>query len=738
VIRRVRRPLLVAGAGLVALGAGLVWLASGVAPPPIPAFEVVRSVHRPSDARLLDRHGDLLHELRIDPKVRRLDWIPLSEISPALVAAVLASEDRRFHRHGGVDPLALAAAAIQGIRSGGARGASTISMQLAPLLHPDIARRGGPRTLLAKWRQMRAAWALEARWSKVQILEAYLNRVTFRGELQGVAAASRVLFGKAPHGLSDAEAAVLAASIRAPNAAPERLARRALALDHRRDIPGRTVEISTTVARLGETSPGGGPRTALAPHLARRVWAREPGLPAQVIRTTLDGRLQRIAIESLRRHLLASREGRVQDGSVLVADNTNGHVLAYVGSSGDLSGSPHVDGIQARRQAGSTLKPFLYGLALERRLLTPASLLADTPLEVAQAEGLYRPKNYDGRFRGLLTSRTALAGSVNIPAVRTLSLVGVEPFAGQLQRLGFEGLREFGEFYGPSLALGSADVSLWELVGAYRSLAGGGLWSPLRLRPDDDGTARRRVYSEQAAFLVSSILSDRESRSVTFGLENPLATPFWSAVKTGTSKDMRDNWCVGYSQRYTVGVWVGNFSGAPMQDVSGVTGAAPIWLEILTWLHRTEPSRAPSPPPGVVARTVRFPDDIEPARTEWFLAGTEPEAILHAPVAASARIVAPTAGTLVAVDPDIPPSRQRILFEAEGAVASIRWMLNGEDLGPATQPLMWQPVPGRHTLSLAEESRSHDSVTFIVRGSLARSPDPSRAKPQASHRTVER
>jgi hypothetical protein len=182
-------------------------------------------------------------------------------------------------------------------------------------------------------------------------------------------------------------------------------------------------------------------------------------------------------------------------------------------------------------------------MALEQRLLTAASLLEDTPLDLSVLGGLYHPTNYDERFRGLVTVRTALAASLNIPAVRTLELVGAEAFVQQLRRLGFEGVSEAGEYYGPSLALGSVDVSLWELVNAYRALANGGVWSPLHLMASEpEAKPARRVFSEQTAFLLSHILSDRDSRSVTFGLENPLATHFWSAVKTGTSKEMRDNY----------------------------------------------------------------------------------------------------------------------------------------------------------------------------------------------------
>ena len=580
-------------------------------------------------------------------------------------------------------------------------------------LDRDLRRRGGTRTLAQKWRQIRLAWALEARDSKAQILEAYLNLVTFRGELQGPRAAAAVLFGKAPHGLTEAEAAVLAALLRAPNAEPEAVARRA----ERLRGAATPDDLHAAVRQALAAPRGGGPRIALAPHAAARLLpsAAATGGP---VRSTLDAGLQRVAADALARQLLALRDEHVRDGAVLVVDNPTGEVLAYLGGSGALSSARHVDGIRARRQAGSALKPFLYGLALDRRLLTPATALEDTPLDVPVPGGLYRPRNYDERFRGLVTVRTALASSLNVPAVRTLDLVGGDAFVQHLRRLGFDGLGEAADFYGPALALGSADVSLWELVQAYRTLASGGVWSPLTLTPGGPAgeVPRRRVSSEAAAFLVSDILAGRENRSVTFGLENALATRFWSAVKTGTSKEMRDNWCVGYSRRYTVGVWVGNFSGAPMRDVSGVTGAAPVWREVMTWLHGSTPSAPPAPPAGVVA-----------GPGGWLLAGTESPGGAAGPATAAAghaRILSPVAETMVALDPDIPPARQRIVFEMQGPGARLRWRLDGAVLGSADDPLAWAPVPGRHTLSLVDEAdRTLDAVVFDVRGPAHTSSD---------------
>ena len=215
-----------------------------------------------------------------------------------------------------------------------------------------------------------------------------------------------------------------------------------------------------------------------------------------------------------------------------------------------------------------------------------------------EQRGIYRPLDYDREFRGLVSMRTALASSLNVPAVRTTDMVGVEVFADRLRRLGFSGLVEEGDYYGAALALGSADVTLWQLVNAYRTLANGGKYSDLRLTTDADTQKSTRIYSPEASFVISDILSDRASRSTTFGLENSLATRYWSAVKTGTSKDMRDNWCVGYTDRFTVGVWVGNSSGAPMRDVTGITGAAPTWLNVMNYLHDRFGSGQIVRPPG--------------------------------------------------------------------------------------------------------------------------------------------
>jgi len=720
-------------AAAILAAAGLLWLEIGAPDLPIPTFPQARAAFRPSDARLLDRHGEVIHERRIDPHGRRLDWTPLDQISPALIAAVIASEDRRFYAHGGVDFRAIAGAVAHAMGGARLRGASTITMQVTTLLEGAPGRTPRPRTLSSKWRQMRRAWTIEHGWTKREILEAYLNLATFRGELQGVAAASGAIFGKAPHGLLDGESLVLAALLRSPGAGRAALTRRAETLGRLLRRGTDPDAIASAVARALDAPTGSPPRIALAPHAARILL--RPGSGAITVRSTLDAGLQRFASETLRRQLLAVGDRRVRDGAVLVTDNRTGDVLAYVGGSGDLSSARFVDGIRARRQAGSALKPFLYGLAFERRILTPASILEDSPLDVPVAGGLYRPRNYDETFLGPVTARTALASSLNVPAVRTLELVGEETFARRLRDLGFAGLTEAGDFYGPALALGSADVSLWELVNAYRTLANGGGAGSLRMI--DPGAAPppgRRVFPEAATFLVSSILSDRESRSATFGLESVLATRGWTAVKTGTSKAMRDNWCVGYSRRYTVGVWVGNFSGEPMRDVSGITGAAPVWSEMMERLEADAQSGPPDPPPGVISVGGRGARQIVSTRAsrgtsgeprvapgtetrEWFLRGTEPDSSPRPFASPMPGIIAPASRSIIALDPDIPPDRQRLVFEAEGTDATMRWVLDGRSIGRAAIPYAWAPRPGKHALTLADAARRPlDTVTFEVRG----------------------
>ena len=696
----------------------------------LPSFDEVRADFRSSETLVLSREGEVIQRLRTDATVRRGQWLGLADVSPALQRALVLSEDRRFYEHSGVDWAAVSAAAWANLWHERTRGASTLTMQLAGLLDGDWRQGPGGRTVTQKMGQAVAAQLLERRWRKDQILEAYLNLVPFRGELVGIDALARTLFGKAAHGLDERESAVAAALVRAPNARPALVARRACGV--LRDMQQgqadcEALDLFTTAAlqrRAYDASAG------IAPHFARQ-WLRGGHGAGQ--RSSLSAPLQRMAQQTLQRHLRELAGRNVQDAALVVLDNASGEVLAWVGSSGPLSQAAEVDGLLALRQPGSTLKPFLYAQAIAEKRLTAASLLHDSPAQIATAGGLYIPQNYDRQFKGWVSVRQALGSSLNVPAVRTLVMVSPDAFFAQLRRLGLA-LRESGGYYGYSLALGSSEVRLLELANAYRALANGGRVSPVAYAPGARA-AFTQALDAGAAFIVGDILADANARVPTFGSDSVLNTRFWSAVKTGTSKDMRDNWAMGWSQRYTVGVWVGNAGGSPMHDVSGSSGAAPIWADVMAWLHRAAPSRAPRPPAGVLRQPVRFDggaDRLEGPREEWFVRGTQ-QAVFAIDMEASgayvtsasgkkhmnfgvpARIIAPAPGSIIALDPDIPPAHQRLQFEATGG-ARLRWRIDGKAAGQGAR-LAWLPWPGRHRVELLDaRGQLQDSLQIEVRG----------------------
>ena len=729
---------------LIAACAGSAWATA--------TFNEIKAAYTPSDTLVLDRHGEVLHRLRTNATVRRGQWVALADISPALRTALVLSEDKRFFEHSGVDWQAVSAAAWANVWNTKTRGASTLTMQLAGLMDEDLKRGSGGRTVLQKIGQTVSAQRLERQWRKDQILEAYLNLVPLKGELVGVDALSRTLFGKAAHGLDAREAAITAALVRAPNARSAVVAQRACQVL-------KAIQASTTAADCTELDlftlamfqrRGYDPSEGVAPHVARQVVKaaqRDTRPMPPTLRTSLSAPLQRFALQTLQQHLRELAGRHVEDGALVVLDNATGEVLAWVGSSGELSAAAEVDGVTALRQPGSTLKPFLYAQAIAERRITAASLLDDSGAQLQTGSGLYIPQNYDRQFKGWVSARTALAASLNVPAVRTLVMVSPDAFHKQLLALGLP-LNETGDYYGYSLALGSAEVSLLALTNAYRALANGGQLSlttlgagapPRSVAKKPAQASTPPVIHPGAAFIVGNILSDPLARARTFGTDSVLATRFWTAVKTGTSKDMRDNWAMGFSERYTVGVWVGNASGAPMWEVSGTSGAAPIWADVMKYLHHTLPSHAPQPPAGVVQASVQFSmphsptEPAEAARQEWFLRGTEqtsfainsevanagktgatgPKALKNtAPTLA--RITNPTTGTIIALDPDIPPRHQRVRFVAEGR--NLRWVMDGKVFakGPVAP---WLPWPGRHVVQITNErGEVLDEVRLEVRG----------------------
>lgn len=694
----------------------------------ISSFNEVKSSYIASDAVVLDRNGKIIHELRINPEIRRFEWTPLENISPSLIKAVIQFEDKRFYSHYGVDWLALGSTFIKNITGKTKRGASTITMQVAAFLNRDLKPENKGRTISQKWKQIKEALKIEQKWSKDEILEAYLNLVTYRGELQGIAAASRCLFNKEPAGLNMTESIILAVLICSPNTEINNIIRRANLLNKSLGLPVNQDKIEKTVKETFKRKYYVRQKENLAPHVSHllldKIHKNDKYFEGKPVLTTLDYNIQLFVYETLKEHISSLKSMNVNDGAAIVVENKTGDILAYVGSIWEDSLTPYVDGIRAKRQAGSTLKPFLYALAIDKHLLTAASLISDTPVDVSTESGIYKPQNYENDFKGLVTLRTALASSLNIPAVRTLSLIGVEHFVQKLKEAGFKNLKK-GYYYGHSLALGSADVTLYELVNAYRMLANRGVFSNLKLLREDISEKQTQVFSSGAAFIISDILSDREARSYTFGLENPLNTKVKSSVKTGTSKDMRDNWCIGYTDKYTVGVWVGNFSGQAMWNVTGITGAGPVWSSIINYLHKNSSNTITEPPKDVIKKPIIIESINLTEKDEWFIKGTEPSLIRDSRYIITSnkyhfipRIVYPSDNTIITVDPDIPEEMQKIILEAYPINAEIIWILDGKKIGQsADNAIIITPIIGKHTLKIIDhQSNELDSVKFEVKG----------------------
>lgn len=683
-----------------------------------PSSERIRAMALGSDRVLLSSDGRLVQTLRTDFSKRRLGWYPLKNFPEHLRQSVLLAEDRRFYQHFGFDPVGIARAAKTLFGAKRRQGASTITMQLTDLIQEDVLVQNRPikkGSLLHKGWQLVRAMFLEAKWSKDEILEAYLNLIHLRGEYQGVPAASLAYLNKHPLALDSAESAVLAKMIASPNQKAVRLLSLACPLYKEAGGGEDCGQVDRAVSAFYQNRPSLPVEADLAPHLTRLLAKQNPN--SAIFESTIDANLQAEVQGILEKNLRRLKNQNVNDSAAIVIDNKTGAVLAYVGAIASSS-SPHVDGVRAYRQAGSTLKSFIYGKALESKTLSLASILIDDPTAISWNGTIYRPTNYDKHFYGTVSVREALASSLNVPAVKAVTILGLHQTYAVLQNLQLTNLKE-PDFYGVSMALGAVEVRLDELANAYRALANGGEWSPLKFTTEKSKEESKRVFSPESSYLISSVLSDPIARAIGFGSENPLETSFWTAVKTGTSKDYRDNWCIGFSERFTVGVWAGNFNAEAMHKVSGVTGAGPSWYEIMNYLHRSVPSRAPAKPAGVIAKKVRHAWNSS-AHEEFFIAGTEPAGeVIEPALEKRVQFVFPADGSILIKDPHIDQERVALFVRFKGAIpnnAGIFW--DGKRLGEAVSPFrMDKPPLGRHTLAIrSSDGKELSSVQFTIKG----------------------
>ena len=570
---------------------------------------------------VVDRYGA---PLRLMPDRDGGRFVPVDpdRVSPHLVGAVLAAEDKRFFRHPGVDPLALARALVQDVRAGRVvSGGSTLTMQLARILDPR------PRSLTAKLAQVALALRLEASLSKREILAAYLSRAPMGNRLTGFEAASAAYLGKRCAQLSPAEAALLAAVPRAPSRANPwsdggLVRRHRDAVLERMQRNGAIDDVALAAALAEPVVLVADPFRYPAPHFLARLEDDLGIVPAGAARivSTLDPALQRRVEAIVRRNLDDLAVHGVGHMAAVVLDVRRGEWLALEGSGGywDRPGG-RLDGTRSARQPGSALKPFTYAEAFDRGF-SPATVLPDIPFAFTWSNGTWTPRNYDERYHGPLRARAALACSVNVPAAFLLDRISPAALLDTLRRAGIDTLVHRADYYGLGLTLGGGEVRLDELTQAYAALLAGGEWhgaTSVRAVLDSAGRmlARpappppRRVCSAEAAAQVVDILADPEARAPAFGVWSVLRLPFAAAVKTGTSEGFRDNWCVGGTGEVVVGIWCGNFDRSAMGNVSGVTGAGAAWREImLSWAELAHPGedlagrRTLAEPPPTLAR----------------------------------------------------------------------------------------------------------------------------------------
>lgn len=657
--------------------------------------------------------------------------VPLDDVSAEFRGAILAAEDARFGQHHGVDLFALLRAAREYAIFGEARsGGSTIEMQLARLLYPSSAQEGAVAQLRDKLAQIVTAERIEIGSSKTAVLEAYVNRVPMGGDLYGVEAAARTYFGEPAADLDLAQGSLLAAI---PND-PARLAPdvnwRALR-QRQRYVLQRMVALGliTSAAAHEAFSETLDLRRhdsgiADAPHALFYLYRSDARRGR--VRTTLDRSLQRFVAAQTEDVIGALARYHATDAAALVVDNQTGAVLAYVGSPDYFSDAAlgRNDGVQALRQAGSSLKPFTYELALERGTIRSTTILPDVPAAYAIPGGrLYQPADYSSRFSGPVRVRYALANSLNVPAVRVLSDLGVSNLLDRLHELGFAQLDRPASYYGLGLTLGSGEVSLWELVQAYVAMARDGDFVPLHL--EGDAAAGRTIGDPAQWELVTDMLADPHARSHSFGLHSVLEMPFPAAVKTGTSSDFHDTWTVGFTRDYTVGVWVGNFDGSPMRGVSGVTGAGPLWNRIMLHLYERNAEPAPFPSPrgyvraSICATTGRAPSGAQrcPAIVAEWVRPSDLAALLPRNDPDTVHIVFPHDGDTFVLNETTDPVAQRsqqLALRAIGSSGVVRWSVDGAPLAlDANGNAFWPLRLGAWQIEALDGTR-HDRITIHV------------------------
>lgn len=694
-------------------------------------------------ATILDRHGKPLRVVP-DPSTMVCEPVPLDQTGEWTAKALVAFEDKRFYEHGGVDSIAVCRAMLQNVLHGQVvSGASTLTTLVVKMTEPR------PRNLWTKLVEAHHARQLEARLTKDEILEQYLNRAPFGGNVYGIEAASKRYFGKPARNLSLAESAMLAGLPQSPSRLrPDRYLEEAL---ERRDIVlWRMVEngmITCEQMREAQEQPIALRREALpflAPHFCDYIMQRHPG--HERLETTLDLSIQQLAESALQRRIEELSPFGVSGGAVVVIDVRSGELRAMVGSPDfwNASAAGQVNGTVSSRSPGSTLKPFAYAAAMDQGLCTPATMLADIPMRFAG----YDPQNYSLEYMGPVSVRQALVQSLNIPALECVEQIGLESFVAQLRRLGFSTLDRPASHYGLGIVVGSSEMTLLDLSNAYACLARNGVWQPVRVLADEPAGESRTVYSAEAAYMMADILGGDERSADLVGHMADAVLPR-VAWKTGTSSGHRDAWTVAYNPEYVVGVWLGNPDGSPSDALVGGSAAGPVAGDIFRRLYPAGDSPWFAMPDGIETRAVCACSGLPPSQEcSTLLADmhiprispTQPCAIHrdggeHWPAelqafmerngvgdAVAARednplgIETPVDGETYRLLPASPGIRQEIKIAASGSGDTLYWFVDNEFLRTASagDPVYWPLEKGTHSIACADAAGRTARVSIVV------------------------
>ena len=691
-------------------------------------YDSIETIHYSKS--IYDKDGNMLRSFT-NEKDSWLMPVELDEINPDFIKATLAIEDKRFFKHPGIDISAVARAIKLNITNKRViSGASTVSMQVIRML------RKRDRTIFNKVIEAVHAIHLESLFTKEETLKLYFEIAPYAGNIHGVKAASLKYFQKDPKDLSLSECALLAGLPQSPTyLRPDRYSKRA---ETRRNkvlssmlkngyIDGSQYENEVHDSVIADNYPF----PFEAAHFARFVKNK---FNKSKLVTTLDSNIQHFAQLSLEEKIDELKPYGVTNGAIVVIENKTGAVRALVGSVDFFSeeNSGQINGALSRRCPGSTLKPFTYALGIEKGFYTPRMMLSDVPVQYSG----YTPLDYDKKYRGLVTVEEALVDSLNIPAVEVLNKVGYRNLYFFLESLGISTLDKAPEHYGLSLTLGSCEVRLLELVNAYAALARLGIYMPVKYLEDSNPKTLERVLSEASSYLIADILSDTERLKAIGIYRNDNIHPK-VAWKTGTSYDHKDAWTISYNPEYTVGVWLGNFSGKSSNVLVGVETAAPVAIRIFDWLYANKTAPWYEMPNTIGERYVcalsgepaseNCEHQVKDLYIKRFSAMRKCRLHNNIDVEAKARVVLDKNKPMI-VSPSnrceyfitgIPIDEQKLALTASGATGAdnLYWFIDNKfyDKSFAGEKLFWGMAQGMHTITCSDNFGRSSSVTIVVR-----------------------